>query len=175
MTKEIRALMQKTGQERNVRTLAGQIAKARQTTEQLAMSKAHINSVAMQLTEQAAMLRVSGVLGKSAQLLKGMSAIINAPQISENIRAMGAEMEKAGIIGEVMNETMEEAMPVEETDVDAVVEDILFEVTAGKLGVALPTRVHAAAARAEEEGGGEERTAELAGGDAAAAARFNNL
>lgn len=72
-----------------------------------------------------------------------MGKLINAPAIAGNLRQMAAEMQKAGIISEMMDEAMEEAMPVEEEEADAVVEGILFEVTAGAMGAPLPTSVAA--------------------------------
>lgn len=148
MTAEAKMLAKKN-QAANVRTLAKHIVKARRTVERLELTKAQLNSISMQLAEQAATIRVTGALAKAGDIMKTMGALMKAPEVMGSMQKLGAEMSKAGIISEMVDDAMESAMPVEEGEVDAIVEHVLYEVTAGAMGVPPPTapaRLQAAAA-----------------------------
>lgn len=132
-------MLKKTGQEKQIRALAMQIAQAKKTIERLEMTKAQLNSVQLSLQEQAAMVKVAGVLSKNVQMMQTMRHVLNGPNVTADLRKLAEEMQHAGIIGELVNESIDDAMPMAEGEVDDVVEGILFEVTAGAIGKPLPT------------------------------------
>lgn len=136
---EIRKLIAAGGQERNVRTLAAHVARAGKARERALLTKAQLNSVSLQLAESAAQVRTAHALGRSATIMSLMGAVLNGPQVSADLRAMGAEMAKAGIVGEIVGEAMDAAAGVDEGEVDDVVDNIIFEVSAGAMGRALPS------------------------------------
>jgi len=175
---EIRKLLAAGGQERNVRVLAGHVARAGRARERALLTKAQLNSVSLQLAESAAQVRTAHALGRSATIMALMGAVLNGPQVSADLRALGAEMTKAGIVGELVGEAVDAATGADdEAEVDDVVDGILYEVSAGALGRALPTaappRAAAAAAAEPDAGAGQPRArvavADGAGGDDAQA------
>ncbi|GFS16809.1 charged multivesicular body protein 3, partial [Elysia marginata] len=84
-----------------------------------------------------ATLRVAGALAKSTEVMQSMQQLIKLPEIQATMREMSKEMMKAGIIEEMMDDTME-ALDDEELDeeADEEVDKVLYEITAGELGKA---------------------------------------
>lgn len=67
-----------------------------------------------------------------------MHSLVRLPEISQTMREMSMEMTKAGILEEMIDETMESVEDVEELEEEAQkeVDKVLWEVTAGRLGEA---------------------------------------
>ena len=88
----------------------------------------------------AANLRLSGALQKSAEVMKSMQALVKVNDVAASMRELSKEMMKAGIIEEMMDDTIESVMDdSEEMEEEAQreVEKILWEVTAGNYNVVL--------------------------------------
>lgn len=99
------------------------------------------------------MIKVTGSLQKSTEIMKLSNSLIKLPQISQTMREMSMEMTKvgrfgravvclltdsqAGIMEEMLNDTldMEEDEELED-EADAEVDKVLAELTDGKLGLA---------------------------------------
>ncbi|CAL1700714.1 unnamed protein product [Somion occarium] len=128
--------------EREMRQLDMATNKARQTVKQLA-TKGDVKSARILAREvvrsnkQKDRLSVTGSLQKSTEIMKLSNTLIRLPQISQTMREMSMEMTKAGILEEMMDDTleMEEDEELEE-EADAEVDKVLFDLTEGKLGQA---------------------------------------
>lgn len=118
--------------------LAKEIVRSRKATKKIYTSKATLNSVQMQMKSQLATLRIAGALQKSTEVMHLMNALVRLPEISQTMREMSMEMTKAGILEEMIDETMESVEDVEELEEEAQqeIDKVLWEVTAGKLGEA---------------------------------------
>lgn len=100
------------------------------------------------------MVKVTGALQKSTEIMKLSNSLIKLPQISQTMREMSMEMTKvrgclityciltrtcyqSGIMEEMMEDTLEmdEDEEIEE-EADAEIDKVLFELTSGKLGQA---------------------------------------
>ena len=90
------------------------------------------------MKQQLATLRISGALQKSTDVMKSMNSLINIPEMSKTMRAMSKEMEKSGLIEEMMNDAIDDVTDFDgmQDQVDNEVENILYELTAGQLGTA---------------------------------------
>lgn len=66
-----------------------------------------------------------------------MQHLVKLPEISATMREMSKEMMKAGILEEMIDETMESLEDTEEIEEEAQseIDRVLWELTAGKLGV----------------------------------------
>lgn len=93
--------------------LAKEIVNSRKAVNRIYSSKAHLNSVQLQMKNQLATLRVAGALEKSTEVMVAMQNLVRLPEIANVMREMSKEMMKAGIIEEMLEETMES---VEDTD-----------------------------------------------------------
>lgn len=142
----------KKGEKESCKILAKEIVRARKAVNRLYASKAHMNSVQMQMKNQLATLRIAGALEKSTEVMKSMQALVKMPEIQATMRDMSKEMMKAGIMEEMLDDTMETLDDDElEEEADSEVEKVLYELTAGELGKA-PAAVNDSLPVREPEG-----------------------
>ncbi|XP_053314119.1 charged multivesicular body protein 3 isoform X2 [Spea bombifrons] len=122
--------------------LAKEVVQSKKAVNKLYASKAHMNSVLMSMKNQLAVLRVSGALQKSTEVMKAMQNLVKIPEIQATMRELSKEMMKAGIIEEMLEDTFESMEDQDEMEEQAEMEvdRILFEITAGALGKA-PNKV----------------------------------
>ncbi|KAH9951599.1 vacuolar sorting protein Vps24 [Amylocystis lapponica] len=125
------------GDVKSARILAREVVRSDKQKDRLSVSKARLGSIGTQLAQQMAMIKVTGSLQKSTEIMKLSNALIKLPQISQAMREMSMEMTKAGIMEEMMDDTlqMDDEEELEE-EADAEVDKVLFELTNGKLGQA---------------------------------------
>ncbi|TFK44795.1 Snf7-domain-containing protein [Crucibulum laeve] len=125
------------GDVKNARMLAKEVVRSKKQKDRLSVSKARLGSIGNQLTQQMAMVKVTGSLQKSTEIMKLSNSLIKLPQISQTMREMSMEMTKAGIMEEMLEDTldMEDDEQLEE-EADAEVDKVLYELTDGKLGEA---------------------------------------
>ncbi|KAF8314755.1 vacuolar sorting protein VPS24 [Clavulina sp. PMI_390] len=135
-TKKELKVLAKRGDTKNARTLAKEIVRTKKVQDRMAVSKARLGSIGIQLQNQLALVKVTGSLQKSTEIMKLTNSVINLPQISAAMREMSMEMTKAGIMEEMVEETLEAVDDDEELEeeADAEVDKVLFELTDGKLG-----------------------------------------
>ncbi|KAI0068727.1 vacuolar sorting protein VPS24 [Artomyces pyxidatus] len=127
----------KKGDIKSARILAREVVRSNKQKDRLSVSKARLGSIGTQLSQQLAIAKVSGSLQKSTEIMKLSNSLIKLPQISQTMREMSMEMTKAGIMEEMLDDTLdvEEDEELEE-EADAEVDKVLFELTNGKLGQA---------------------------------------
>lgn len=160
--------------------LAKEVIRSRKAINRIYASKAQLSSVQLQMQQQMgessaivtlkqfmfsnesswiflkATLKVSGSLAKSTEVMQAMQRLVRLPEIADTMREMSREMTKAGILEEMIDETMESLEDSEEIEEEAQgeVDKILWELTDGKLGeapsVPLATPSDPAASKAEE-------------------------
>lgn len=140
--------------------LAKEIVRARKAINRIYTSKAHLNSVQLQMKNQLATLRVAGSLQKSTEVMQAMQSLVRYPELANIMREMSKEMMKAGIIEEMLDETMDSIEDSEEMEeeVQKEVDKVLWEITEGKLGEAPlpPTGAESVAVKPEKEAVAEE-------------------
>lgn len=149
----------KKGDKDVCKVLAKEIIHSRKAVGKMYASKAHINSVQMQMQNQLSVVKVTGALEKSTHVMQAMQRLVKVPEIQATMRELSKEMMKAGIIEEMLEDTMEglEDDDLEEA-ADTEVEKVLWELTKGQLGEApdavadtLPTGATAAVEDENEE------------------------
>jgi len=128
----------KKGDKDVCKILAKEIVHSRKTVSKLYAAKANINSVQMQMKGQLATVKVAGSLAKSTEVMKTMQQLVKLPEIQRTMMEMSREMMKAGIIEEMLEDTMEGITDNDELEeeADAEIDKVLFELTAGTLGAA---------------------------------------
>ncbi|KAM4809007.1 charged multivesicular body protein 3 isoform 3-T3 [Rhinophrynus dorsalis] len=133
--------------------LAKEVIQSKKAVNKLYASKAHMNSVLMSMKNQLAVLRVSGSLQKSTEVMKAMQNLVKIPEIQATMRELSKEMMKAGIIEEMLEDTFESMEDQDDMEEQAQMEidRILFDITAGALGKA-PNKVTDALPEPELEG-----------------------
>ncbi|KZC08600.1 PREDICTED: charged multivesicular body protein 3 [Dufourea novaeangliae] len=128
----------KKGDKDVCKILAKEIIRARKACNKICTSKAHLNSVSLQMKNQLATIRVAGSVSKSTEVMQAMQSLVRVPKVAATMRELSKEMMKAGIIEEMLDETMDSIEDSEEVEdeADEEVDKILWEVTAGQLGKA---------------------------------------
>jgi len=105
------------------------------------------------------MLRVSGAMQRSTQVMQVMNQLCRMPQMQQVMMAMSKEMMRAGLIEEMMDDALGQGEEEEEEAADEEVERAFAEVTAGAARVPTHALPAAAAAAAEPEEDAEDRAA----------------
>ena len=131
--KECKKLSAK-GHKDAARHLVKQVVSTRKATTRMYASKAQLNSVVDNLQLSMSMLKMQGVLGKSAHIMHEMNNLAKLPEMKETMMDMSREMMKAGLIEEQVEEAMAMMEPDElEDDADAEVNKIMAELTSQTL------------------------------------------
>eukprot|EP00009_Paramoeba_aestuarina_P008613 CAMPEP_0201520784 /NCGR_PEP_ID=MMETSP0161_2-20130828/12549_1 /ASSEMBLY_ACC=CAM_ASM_000251 /TAXON_ID=180227 /ORGANISM="Neoparamoeba aestuarina, Strain SoJaBio B1-5/56/2" /LENGTH=208 /DNA_ID=CAMNT_0047919267 /DNA_START=93 /DNA_END=719 /DNA_ORIENTATION=- len=117
----------KRGDKASAKILARELVHSRQAKERLFTARAHLNSINLQLQSQIATMRVAGCMQESAEVMKMMNEVVKLPELHQTMMTMGMEMEKAGLIEEMMTDTLEDVLGVEEGEVDAEVAKVFEE------------------------------------------------
>lgn len=145
---DIKRLTRK-GDTRNAIVLAKEVVRSSKHRTRLITSKAQLNSIALQLQQQlctslvsltaTAMYKVTGHLQKSTEIMKLSNSLIRIPQMTQSMREMSSELMKAGILEEMMQDTLESSVleedPAElDDEAQEEVNKVLYELTDGKLG-----------------------------------------
>ncbi|KAL4241968.1 Snf7 family protein [Abortiporus biennis] len=149
------------GDVKSARILAREVVRSNKQKDRLSVSKARLGSISNSLTQQLAMSKVTGSLQKSTEIMKLSNSLIRLPQISHTMREMSMEMTKAGILEEMMDDTLalDEDEEIEE-EADAEVDKVLFDLTNGKLGQAGAVRTELPTAEEKLEDEETERAME---------------
>ncbi|MBW0511858.1 hypothetical protein O181_051573 [Austropuccinia psidii MF-1] len=126
---------------KNCKTLAKEIVRSNKQKDRLFTSKARLNSIRMQLQHQLATLKVTGALQKSTEIMKLSNSLIKLPALSKTMQEMSKEMMKAGIMSEMVEDaidTLDEDEEELEEEAEQEVQNVLFDITDGKLGQMAP-------------------------------------
>jgi charged multivesicular body protein 3 len=138
----------------SAKVLARELVKSRKAKSRLHQSKANISGISMQLTQQASMYKMQKTLGKSAQIMAMMNQVVKLPALQKVMMAMSREMEKAGLIEELMDEALEEDDVEDEAEeqLDMVLDEILQGVKAAPThNASLPVEAEAEPATDEAD------------------------
>eukprot|EP00245_Coleochaete_scutata_P011551 TRINITY_DN430_c0_g1_i1.p1 TRINITY_DN430_c0_g1~~TRINITY_DN430_c0_g1_i1.p1 ORF type:complete len:240 (+),score=73.79 TRINITY_DN430_c0_g1_i1:267-986(+) len=106
----------KRGDMASAKSLAAEIVRSRKAVNRLHQNKAQLNSVSMHLNENLAMVRAVGHLSKSTEVMKMMNTLIKAPEMAKTMMDMEKEMVKAGVMEEMLEDTIGNAMDSEEME-----------------------------------------------------------
>ena len=104
--KECKALA-KAGRTNAVKILAKEIANTRRTVSRMYQCKAQLNSVASSLQTSISMMKLQGCMIKSAEIMASMNKLVNIKEINETMSTMAREMERAGLVDEIIGDTLE--------------------------------------------------------------------
>jgi charged multivesicular body protein 3 len=91
----------------------------------------------MQTKNSLAQMKIAGSMKSSTEVMKSMSTLIKIPEMQKTMQELSKEMMKAGIIDEMIQDSMDSVLDADDADLDSVadaeVEKIILEITQGKL------------------------------------------
>eukprot|EP01006_Ploeotia_vitrea_P011600 TRINITY_DN3085_c0_g1_i2.p1 TRINITY_DN3085_c0_g1~~TRINITY_DN3085_c0_g1_i2.p1 ORF type:complete len:223 (+),score=51.52 TRINITY_DN3085_c0_g1_i2:38-670(+) len=118
----------KKGQNDVVRILAKELVGSKKAKNRIYCAKAQLHSVEMSIQQQAAQVKLTGAIARSTEVMSSMNELMKVGEIQATMRAMSQEMMKAGLIDEMVEETMESLDEVDEDEVDEEVDNVLNEI-----------------------------------------------
>lgn len=122
----------------DVRTFARELVRARKQSARLATSKAQLQSVQMQVNEAFSVRKIEGSLKASTGIMKDVNMLVRLPELTGTMRELSSELMKAGIIEEMVGDTIPDGEMLEGEDEEAEeeVDKVLGEILKDKLPAA---------------------------------------
>ncbi|EXF80476.1 Snf7 family protein [Colletotrichum scovillei] len=115
--------------QKEARDFARELIRARKTSNRLVTSKAQLNSVQMQVNEAFAVRKIEGSIRASVGVMKDVNRLIRLPELAGTMQELSAELMKAGIIEEMVGESLPEDMDeFEEEEAEGEVDKVLGEI-----------------------------------------------
>ncbi|KEG10110.1 putative SNF7-like protein [Trypanosoma grayi] len=118
-----------------VRMLSKEIIRSRHAVRRMYTARTQMNSVAMHLQQQVSQIKLAGSMKKSSSIMAQMNELMRIHEVQGSMQAMGKEMMKAGLIEEMMNDTIDNALDegISETELDDEVSKVVEEVMQGQM------------------------------------------
>lgn len=119
----------------DVRIFARELIRVRKQNARLATSKAQLQSVQMQVNEAFSVRRIEGSIRASTGIMKDVNSLVRLPELTGTMRELSAELTKAGIIEEMVGDTLpdNELLEGEEEEAEEEVDKVLTEILKDKL------------------------------------------
>lgn len=123
-----------------MRDFARELVRARRTSSRLVTSKAQLSSVQMQVNEAFAVRKIEGSIKASVGIMKDVNSLIRLPELSGTMQELSVELMKAGIIEEMVEDTLPEDgdMLLEEEEAEGEVDKVLGEILKDRKEPSLP-------------------------------------
>ena len=109
-----------------VRILAKSVVQQDKQIAHLYGCKAQMNSVVLQIKEQQATIKMTKAMKQSAQVSSLMGRLVRLPQLQGTMMQMQREMQKAGLVQEMIDDTMNDVMGVDDDDVDEEIDKVNY-------------------------------------------------
>lgn len=122
---------QATQAAQETRIFARELIRVRKQGQRLATSKAQLDSVKMQVNEAFSVRKVEGSIKASTGIMKDVNSLVRMPELTGTMRELSQELVKAGIIEEMVGDSLPDSELLEgedeeaETEVDKVLGEVL--------------------------------------------------
>ncbi|KAF2266941.1 hypothetical protein CC78DRAFT_531366 [Lojkania enalia] len=137
----------------DTRIFARELIRVRRQSARLATSKAQLQSVQMQVNEAFSVRKIEGSIRASTGIMKDVNTLVRLPELTGTMRELSAELMKAGIIEEMVGDTLpdNELLEGEDEEAEEEVEKVLGEILKDKLPKAKEPELPQAPEAEEEE------------------------
>lgn len=121
-----------------LKTFGRELVRIRKQSARLTASRAQLQSVQMQVNEAFSVRKIQGSLKKSTGIMKDMNTLVRLPELTGTMHQLSAELVRAGIIEEMVDDAITDPQMIEEEEdeAEAEVDKVLQEVLQGKLSQA---------------------------------------
>lgn len=119
----------------DVRIFARELIRVRKQNNRLMTSKAQLNSVQMQVNEAFSVRKIEGSIKASTGIMKDVNSLVRLPELTGTMRELSSELMKAGIIEEMLDDTLgeNEMLEGEDEEAEEEVDKVLSEVLKDRL------------------------------------------
>ncbi|TQS33509.1 hypothetical protein Golomagni_06144 [Golovinomyces magnicellulatus] len=125
--------------EKDIRVFARELIRARKQISRLSTLKAQLTSVSMQVTEAFAVRKIEGSIRSSVGIMKDVNSLIRLPELTGTMQELSQELIKAGIIEEMVGDSLPEDLQEEEEEAETEVDKVLGEILQEKISKVAPT------------------------------------
>lgn len=118
-----------------MRIFAKELIRVRRHEQRVTTSKATLESVGMQVDETFKMRKIEGSLKKSTGIMKDVNMLVKLPELSGTMRELSQELVKAGIIEEMVGDSLpdNELLEGEDEEAEGEVDKVLSEILKDKV------------------------------------------
>lgn len=115
---------------KETRIFARELLRVRRQQARLTTSKATLSSVEMQVNETFAMRKIESSMKSSVGIMKDVNTLVKMPELTGTMRELSQELVKAGIIEEMVGDSMpdQELLEGEDDEAESEVDKVLGEV-----------------------------------------------
>ena len=114
----------KEGTDRNaLKIYAQNVMKAQSAKDKQMMQKTKIQGVEFNINQMIVSVKMTKTMGDAGKMMGKINALANIPEISKNVQQMQMQMEKIGIVNEMMDDAMEDMN--DEVDIDDKAQELL--------------------------------------------------
>ncbi|KAL2044199.1 hypothetical protein N7G274_002904 [Stereocaulon virgatum] len=117
------------------RIFAKELIRIRKQSSRLATSKAQLQSVQMQVNEAFSVRKIEGSVKASTSIMKEVNGLVRLPELTGTMNELSRELMKAGIIEEMVGDSLpdDELLEGEDEEAETEVDKVLGEILQGKL------------------------------------------
>ncbi|KAL1622739.1 putative snf7 family protein [Diplodia seriata] len=122
----------------DTRVFAKELIRVRKQSSRLHTSKAQLQSVSMQVNEAFSVRKIEGSIRASTGIMKDVNTLVRLPELTGTMRELSQELVKAGIIEEMVGDSMPETelLEGEDDEAESEVDKVLSEVLKDKISQA---------------------------------------
>jgi charged multivesicular body protein 3 len=119
----------------DVRIFARELIRVRKQSSRLHTSKAQLSSVQMQVNEAFSVRKIEGSIKASTGIMKDVNSLVRLPELTGTMRELSSELMRAGIIEEMVDDTLmdNEMLEGDAEEADEEVDKVLSEVLKDRL------------------------------------------
>ncbi|KAF4624108.1 hypothetical protein G7Y89_g14065 [Cudoniella acicularis] len=119
---------------KDTRIFAKELIRIRKQSSRLITSKAQLNSVAMQVSEAFAVRKIEGSIRSSVGIMKDVNSLVRLPELMGTMRELSQELVKAGIIEEMVGDSLPDQLEDDEEEAESEVDKVLGEILQDRMG-----------------------------------------
>ena len=133
--------------------MARELIRMRKQGNRLATSRAQLQSVHMQVNEAFSVRKIEGSIKASTGIMKDVNSLIRMPELMGTMRELSQELVKAGIIEEMVSDSLpnDELLDGEDEEAEEEVDKVLGDILKDRMPMAEKPQPESAPIQAEEE------------------------
>ncbi|KAH7825321.1 Vacuolar protein sorting 24A (Vps24A) [Monocercomonoides exilis] len=128
--REIRDCLQRNDNV-NAKVLAKEIVRSKKSRERLYTASSHLDSIESELQHQYAIYRTTKAIEGASGIIGHMNECFKLPSLRETMQDLSREMMKAGVVDEMITETMDDMDEDLDEEADAEVEKTIQSILDG--------------------------------------------
>ncbi|GMM33825.1 ESCRT-III subunit protein [Saccharomycopsis crataegensis] len=122
---------------KSAKLYAKELINIKKQKSRLVTSKAHLDSIGMQINESFTMLKLQGKISSTTGIMKEVNTLVRLPELTGTMNQLQQELMKSGIINEMIEDTVDGFAEMDdefEEEAEEEINKVIADVTNVKLG-----------------------------------------